>query len=228
MIFELAIALLAGSAAQQTVPMVERTEQVELNMSRRRGGSNAWEAGEWSGTYSGFGTSSRMFGMRSRDMSRANLTINGPGFEDGEVAIACEGGQLDFSISFITFDHQDLSYLCTFTRAGQPIDSRFELALSSSGILSGLGRAERAGALRHDGRELRFETQRLSGPSLPTGRVPGYVIRTLNGEDIAGMDYRTFRSVFYLPPEGDPEREAAFLAALILATFMDPANTGSD
>lgn len=226
MIFELAFALAATAAAQDGAAMTERTEQVELRLSRRDG-ANVWEAGPYSGSFRVGGRSTRLFGMRSSDIARATLTVNGPGFENGEVTIQCDGGQLDFTVAFITFDHEDLSYVCTFERGGQAIDSRFELALSSSGFFSGLGRAERAGGVRHEGREVRFETQRLSGAALPTGRVPGYVIRSLDGEDIAGMDYRVMRPMLYLPAEGDPDREIALLTALVLATFTDPANSGN-
>lgn len=226
MILELALAFAAGTAVQDGTPMIERTEQVELRLAREDG-TNVWTAGAWNGTFRTGGRSTRLFGVRSSDIARATLTVNGPGFEDGEVTITCDGGQLDFTVGFITFDHEDLSYVCSFERGGQPLDSGFELALSSSGFFSSLTRAERAGGVRHEGREIRFETQRLSGPALPTGRVPGYVIRSLNGADIAGMDYRVMRPMFYLPAEGDPDREIALLTALILATFIDPANSGN-
>lgn len=218
-------ALVITAAPALAQDMQERTEQVELRLSRDDG-QNVWAAGPWNGTFSFGGRSSRLFGVRSSDIARASLTVNGPGFEDGQVSIDCDGGQLDFSISFITFDHQDLAYTCTFSRNGEPIDSRLELALSSSGLFRGLGRAERAGAARHGGQTVNFETRRLSGGRLPTGRVPGYVIR--DGEyEIGGMDYRVMRPLFFLPPEGDPKREIVLLTALILATFTDSANSGN-
>ena len=90
--------------------------------------------------------------------------------------------------------------------------------------MMGLGRHERAGELHWNDEVYQFETRRLSGPRLPTGRVTGYVIRH-EGRDIAGMDYRMFQPMLWLPAEGDPHREAALVAAMSLALFMDPANT---
>jgi hypothetical protein len=64
----------------------------------------------------------------------------------------------------------------------------------------------------------------LSGIGLPTGRVPGYVIRDENGVAIAGMDHQRAQPLLYLPPEGHEDREAALIATLAVGFFMDPAN----
>lgn len=217
------LACVLTTAISAADDLQDRTEEVELRLARDDG-QNVWTAGPWNGTFSASGRSTRLFGVRSSDISRASLTINGPGFEDGEVAVECEGGQLDFSISFITFDHDDLAYTCSFSRNGEALDSSLELALSSSGLLRGLGRTERAGATRYEGRIVNFETQRLSGVGLPSGRVPGYVIR--DGDlEIGGMDYGIMRPTLFLPPEGDDNREIVLVTAIILATFIDPANS---
>lgn len=53
--------------------------------------------------------------------------------------------------------------------------------------------------------------------------MPGYFIRNCD-TDIGRMDYRTMRSQFCLPPEGDPDRQLVLLATAILATFSDSVN----
>ena len=202
--------------------MTASADQVELRLSRSDG-QNIWEAGPYSGTFQVRGSASNIMNIRTRNRAQAELTVNGPEFSDGEIGIACSGGQGELSLGWITFDRDELSYVCTFTRGGVNIDARLELALERRGGLFSMGRNDRAGALSYEGGELRFRTERLSGAAFPTGRVPGYAISS--GQDVvAGMDYRVLRPLIYLPPEGDDDREAAFLAALILALFMDPAN----
>ena len=216
-----------GLAAQPAgdVPLTERTEAVELHYGREDG-RNTWRAGGYSGTWSGRGSSSNVFGVRTRSRSRVELTFAGDGSGGSPLTVSCTGGESEFTLAWITFDKQDLSYACNFSRDGEPVpDSRFELALQRRGLM-GMGRNERAGEMHHAGHVLRFETQRLSGVAFPSGRVPGYVIRA-DGRDVGGMDYGVMRSTLYLPPDGDPQRESVLLAALILATFMDPANTGN-
>lgn len=214
-----------GLAAENTaaLPMIERTERLEIDRFRqdRR---NQWRAGEWTGQWSGMGTSSSGFG-RQRNYSRASFTVTGPGFESGMVTADCEGGQLDWDFLWIEWAHEDLAYVCTFSRDGVLIeDARFELALERSRGFAGMGRNERAGQITYGGQTLRQRTQRLSGAAFPSGRVPGYVI--LDGdEEIGGMDYGVFKSKLYLPPEGAQTRAIALLAGLAVAHFMDPANS---
>lgn len=57
--------------------------------------------------------------------------------------------------------------------------------------------------------------------------MPGYLTRDEAGRDIAGMDHRMMRPLLYLPGEGDLYNEIALIAAVTLATFMDPANMGN-
>lgn len=221
MIAALLAALSVGQAAE-TAPMTERTDRLDLSLSREDG-QNIWRAGPYSGAWSGRGTAMNVMNIRRRNTARVELSFAGPGFEAGPVQLSCAGGDSEFELFWITWERSDLAYACTATRDGAALDTRFELALQRGRGFMGRARNERAGELRHDGQVVQFETQRLSGVSFPSGRVPGYVIRS-DGREIAGMDYGVMRPTVYLPPEGDPEREIALIAAIVLATFFDPAN----
>lgn len=213
-----------GLQAGDDVPVTERTEEVEVRYGREDG-RNTWQAGELHGTWSGMGSYRNLFGVSERRRTRAEITVAGGSFGDTPLEISCSGGESELSLGWITFDKQDLVYSCTFTRNGETLDSRFELALQESGLF-GMGRNERAGEFHHDGTTLQFETQRLSGVGFPSGRVPGYVIRQ-DGADVGGMDYGVMRSRVYLPGETNPLREPVTVAAIVLALFFDPANTGN-
>jgi hypothetical protein len=211
-------------AAQAAVPVTERTEAVEVRYGREDG-QNVWQAGELHGTWSGMGSYRNLFGVSERRRTSANITVSGGSYADAPLSIRCSGGESELSLGWITFDKQDLVYSCTFSQNGETLDSRFELALQESGLF-GMGRNERAGEFHHDGATLQFETQRLSGVAFPSGRVPGYVIRH-EGEDVGGMDYGVMRSRVYLPGADDPLREPVTIAAIVLALFFDPANSGN-
>lgn len=217
--------LLGQDAAAQG--MMASTEPVELRASRE-GGQNVFRAGPWSGTFTAGGMNTNIMGIRSLDRVRNAFTLDGPGFEDGPLEVECAGRESSLTI-IITWQRERLSYACTFSRNGEPIEgSGFALAFSRSGGFRGVGRTERAGEITYAGRTLHFETHRLSGGiGLPTGRVPGYMIRTVNGEPVGGMDYRAMRPLLHVPHAGDENRQTAMLAALILAMFMDPANTSN-
>ena len=207
---------------QDVAPMIERTQSHEIRYGRSDG-VNTWEAGPYSGTWSGRASSMNVMNVRRRNATRTQLTVNGPGFEDGTVSLSCAGGESEFELFWITWDRQQLSYVCTISRNGEPIDSRLELAFQRGRGLLGAGRNERAGQMVHEGQTVQFETQRLSGIAFPSGKVPGYVVRA-DGREIAGMDYGVMRSTLYLPDDDDPYREIALLTTIALATFFDPAN----
>lgn len=212
----------AQEAPQDAVPMIERTQSYEIQYGRSDG-NNTWAAGPYSGTWSGRGASSNVMNMRRRNTTRTELTVNGPGFEDGTVSLSCAGGEFEFELFWITWQRDRLSYRCEISRNGEPIDSHFDLAFQRGRGLVGRARNERAGQMVHEGQTVQFETQRLSGFGFPSGRVPGYVVR-VDGYEIAGMDYGVMRSTIYLPDEDDPYREIALLTTIALATFFDPAN----
>jgi hypothetical protein len=219
----LAVTLAAAQEApQDVVPMIERTQSHEIRYGRSDG-SNTWSAGPYSGTWSGRASSMNVMNIRRRNTTRTQLTVNGPGFEDGTVSLSCAGGEFEFELFWITWERERLSYVCEISRNGEPIDSRFELAFQRGRGLLRAGRNERAGQMVHEGQTVQFETQRLSGIAFPSGKVPGYLVRA-DGHEIAGMDYGVIRSTLYLPDDDDPHREIALLTTIALATFFDPAN----
>jgi len=218
-------ALMAQDAGAQA--MMAGAEPVELRASRE-GGRNVYRAGPWSGTFSASGVNTRIMEIRSVDRVRSTITVEGPGFEDGPLTIDCAGRES--STTFITtWQRERLTYACRFSRHGETLDGAgFELAFARSGGLLAYARTERAGFINLDGSTLRFETRRLSGGGgLPTGRVPGYILKTPGGRDVGGMDYRMLRPMLYLPHDGEEDRQIAFVAALILALFLDPANNNN-
>ncbi len=220
MIIEALVSALSLAQAGDVEAMTASAQQVEMRLYREDG-ENRWSAGPWGGTWSGRGTAMNILNIRRRETARMELGVAGPGF-DSPLTLLCAGGQSELELFWITWDRDDLAYTCDGDDG-----ARFELALQNSGGLFGRARNERAGELRYGGRTVRFETQRLSGVAFPSGRVPGYVIRDEAGNAIAGMDYRVMRPLLYLPAEDHPDREAALVAAVTLATFFDPANMGN-
>lgn len=211
-------AVLAMSALQS---IAEITQETPLELSRRDG-ANVWQADEYSGQFSSSGTTIEVFEVRSVDRARSGFTVSGPGIE-GEISAACAGRQARIHLDWVTFEQDRLSYACDYVQDAETLNAGLYLVLQRRGLF-GLARNERAGEFSWNGESYRFETRRLSGPALPTGRVPGYVI-SHRGVEIAGMDYGVMRPKLYLPAVGSPHREAALVASLSLAFFMDPANT---
>lgn len=207
--------------------MIARTEAVQTDLNPRFRGMGQWSAAEFTGEERRRASRGNVFGsLFSGAGAEAQWTVTqGGSFTDAPIAATCEGGQSQFQFGWIGFDRNELGFICTFTRAGAATEDRFELAISHSrNPLRQLMANERAAELHWEGRILRLETARLSGVGLPTGRVPGYVIRDENGIAIAGMDYQRAQPLLYLPPVGSADREAALIAALSVGFFMDPAN----
>lgn len=226
-----AAAILAASAQDDSVnpieEMIARTEAVQTDLNPRFRGMGPWTAAEFSGEERRRASRGNVFGdMFSGQGARAQWTVTqGGSFTESPIAAECEGGQSQFQFGWVGFDRNELSFVCTFTRSGVAVEDRFELAVARSrNLLRQLVANERAAELHWQGRVLRLETARLSGVGLPTGRVPGYVIRDETGVAIAGMDYQRAQPLLYLPPEGSEDREAALIATLAVGFFMDPAN----
>lgn len=230
---ETVVAALVLSATVQEEPvdpiqeMIARTEAVQTDLSPRFRGMGEWTAAEFAGEERRRASRGNVFGdMFSGQGARAQWTVTqGGSFAQAPVAAQCEGGQSQFQFGWVGFDRNELSFVCTFTRAGEAVEDRFELAVSRSrNILRQLAANERAAELHWQGRVLRLESARLSGVGLPTGRVPGYLVRDEEGIAIAGMDYQRAQPMLYLPPEGSEDREAALIATLAVGFFLDPAN----
>lgn len=216
----LTILVAATLQAQAAVPVVE------YRMDRtRRDGDNHWSLGPWSGTFGGLARRGSLIPGRDYNFSRASYTAHGPGFEDGEIGVRCEGRESAFAIGWIEFDRDELVYGCDFYRDGAPIDSQFELVFTRrGGFLSRLARAGRAGEIRYEGVTVRFETMEMGAGALMGQNVRGYVLRDAAGAEIGTMEYGMMAPTLVLPGDGSPDQEAALLAALALAFFMDPAN----
>lgn len=227
----LVAAALSASVQEDTIDpieqMIARTEAVQTDLNPRFRGMGPWSAAEFAGEERRRASRGNVFGnMFSGRGARAQWTvIQGGSFTDAPIAATCEGGQSQFQFGWVGFDRNELGFICTFTRGETAVEDRFELAVSRSrNPLRQLMANERAAELHWQGRILRLETARLSGVGLPTGRVPGYVIRDESGTVIAGMDYQRAQPLLYLPPVGSEDREAALVAALSVGFFMDPAN----
>jgi hypothetical protein len=214
----------AQTAPDPAVPMVQRTEKLKLQ--GRRGESllrPGYAVGEYTGSAKSVAKSVKALGSYSKDSMKTSFSVTAPGWT-APVDGACEGGQGRIGLGWITFDHDDLLYVCTYGQGGTPLKAAMSLALSKGSFLGNLSQPQRAGELQYQGITLRAQTKRLGG--LPfggagKGGVMGYVI-TRDGVEVGGVDFNGFAPVFYLPPKGAPDRDAVAVFALTLFNFQDP------
>lgn len=222
-----ALAVAAPAHAQTMAAVLAgKAEAVEMKQRRVQGLLGyGFDIAEYAGE-----TSSRSFSLRalgdgvSRDIAKTDFKLQGGGIQPA-LSASCRGGQSLTRLLWITWDRDNLAYTCTFSRDGAPAgEASFELALQKAGVMARLSQPQRAGEVTLNGRTLRFQTQRIGGMSLPTGRVAAYVI-SRGDEPIGGVDFNRLGTPrVYLPPKGSPDRDAAALAAAALITFVDPAN----
>lgn len=220
----LAAALLATPAIAQDVPVTERTERIGLEGRR---GPSLLQPGFAVGEYAGHSTQ-RASAMRlpwaSSDRAASDTQINAP---FGQVTANCDGGQSHKSILGIQFDTEDLAYVCRYVGAA-PSNAAMSLVLSrGGGGLGGLMRRmqqpQRVAEMSWGDVVYRAETRRLGGLPIGGGRVMGYVI-SRDGRDVGGVDMNGMRPTFYLPHQGEADRDAVAIFALSLWAFRDPAN----
>lgn len=213
-----------ASAPDSATPMMQRTEKLKLQ--GKRGESllrPGYAMGEYTGSAKASAKSVKALGSYSKDSMKTAFSVVAPGWT-APVEAACEGGQGRIGLGWITFDHDDLLYVCTYSRAGTPVKAAMSLALSKGSFLGALSQPQRAGELQYEGITLRAQTKRLGG--LPfggagKGGVMGYVI-TRDGVEVGGVDFNGFVPTFYLPPKGAPDRDAVAVFALTLFYFQDP------
>lgn len=214
----LALTPVVASAQEASVPMRDRTERIGL--AGRRGPSlfrPGFAVGEYNGWASMRDNEVRL-PWQSRDFTSAELSIVTPG---GEVTASCGGGQGHRNILGITFDREPISYDCDYAGAA-PADAAMGLALSRGSFMARIQQPQRAGFLMWNGVEYRTETRRIGG--LPFGNgVLGYVI-SRDGVEVGGVELNGLRPIFYLPPQGSPDRDAVAVFAVSLWAFRDPAN----
>ena len=111
-----ALLVLAGGVHAQT-PMTESTEQLQLKPRRVPGLLGyGYDLGEYRGETSTRSSSFRAFGTAiSRDTARTKFTVESPNISPGLQA-ECAGGQKRTQLGWISFEREDLSYVCTFAR----------------------------------------------------------------------------------------------------------------
>ncbi|MEJ2817098.1 hypothetical protein [Caulobacter sp. CCG-8] len=212
------------AAPDPAVPMVQRTEKLKLQ--GRRGESllrPGYAVGEYTGSAKAVGKSVKALGSYSKDSMKASFSVAAPDWS-APVEGSCEGGQGRIGLGWITFDHDDLLYVCTYSQGGAPLKAAMSLALSKGSFLGNLSQPQRAGEMQYQGITLRAQTKRLGGlPFGGAGRggVMGYVI-TRDGVEVGGVDFNGLAPVFYLPPKSAPDRDAVAVFALTLFNFQDP------
>jgi hypothetical protein len=223
-ITSVAVLAFSGVALAQdaSVPFQDRTER--LNLEGRRGPSlfrPGFAVGEYTGAATARSSSTRM-PFRSRDFSSAGFDV---ATSAGPVTGACEGGQSHVSFAWITFDRDELSYVCRYSGAA-PANAQLSLAVSRGGLLQRLQQPQRAGELTWGDTTIRAETRYVDGlPWTGGGSVIGYVF-TRDGVDVGGLALSGMRPTFYLPPQGSPDRDAVAVLALSLYFFQDPGRGG--
>jgi hypothetical protein len=221
----LVMVLIAASPGAAQTPMTETTQQLQLKPRRVPGLLGyGYDLAEYTGETATRSSSFRALGQAiSRDSARTRFKVSSPTIPEMEAQ--CSGGQRRTQLGWITFEREDLSYACAFTRDGQPApDVSFELALQKAGLLARMSQPQRAGEMTYGGQTIRVQTQRIGGVPLPTGRIAGYVFLK-DGKEIGGIDFNRIMSpAIYLPQPGSPDRDIAALAALSILFFADPAN----
>ncbi len=215
---------LAGTAAMAapdaSVPLKDRTEKVSL---KGRKGESLFRPGFQVAEYAGGATakvrSIDVPGFHASDKMKTDFDMSSPSL--GQITGSCAGGESRTGLGWITFDKDDLVYACSFG-GGAPAGSTFNLALSEGSWKSRLQQPQRAGELRWGRSVIRAETKRVGGLPWAGGRVMGYVF-TKDGVEIGALDI-TVAPTFYLPPKGDPDRDAVAVLGATIFLFQDPAN----
>ncbi|MEH6663819.1 MAG: hypothetical protein V7678_03120 [Brevundimonas sp.] len=215
---------LSGAALAQDAPAPFQDRTERLNLEGRRGPSlfrPGFAVGEYAGAATARSSSSRM-PFRSRDFASAGFEVSTGA---GQVTGQCEGGQSHVSFAWITFDRDELGYVCSYSGAA-PANARLSLAVArGGGFLQRLQQPQRAGELTWGDTTIRAETRYVDGLPWGGGNVIGYVF-TRDGVDVGGLALGGLRPTFYLPPQGSPDRDAVAVLALSLYFFQDPGRGG--
>jgi hypothetical protein len=222
-----ACAVLLGSgpvlaAPDAVTPLLQRTEK--LTLKGRKGESllrPGYAVGEYVGGATSVSRSVDIPGFHASDRLKTDFSIEAPSL-GGKVSGACAGGESRTGLGWITFDRDELNYACAYMGGGAPGGAAFTLALSKGSWKARLQQSQRAGELRWGKATYRAETKRVGGLPFAGGRVMGYVF-TRDGVEVGALDI-TMVPTFYLPPKGDPDRDAVAVMAISLFFFQDPAN----
>lgn len=205
-----------------SVPVIQRTEKITLK--GRKGESllrPGFAVGEYVGGAKASASSVRVPGFHTRDKAKVSFGVDAPSL-GGAVTGSCAGGESRTGLGWITFKEDKLRYVCGYEGAGVAPGSAFNLALSEGSFLQRLQQPQRAGELTWGKSVIRAQTKRVGGLPWAGGRVMGYVF-SKDGVEIGALDIGIVPT-FYLPPKGDPDRDAVAVLALSIFFFQDPAN----
>ena len=226
----LTLAALPAAAQAPEAPVTERTQKLSLKPHRVKGMllGYGYTVGEFTGQVRTRSQSIRAV-VFNADSARTTFTVGKVGAPEAAAPIraACDGGQSKLTIAWITFDRDDLAYICRFE--GGPPDADFALALSKGSLLGRLAQPQRAAELTWNGTTVRAHTKLMGGIGMALlggGKTVSYIITNLDGREIGALMRGPMQPTFYLPREGDPDREAAAMMALSLFFFADPADRG--
>lgn len=213
-----------AAAPDASIPLLQRTEKLTL---KGRKGESLFKPGYAVGEYVGGATSKTRSvdvpGFHASDKMKTDFTVEAPTLS-GRVSGACAGGESRSGIGWITFDKDDLRYVCTYEGANVVPGSSLILLLSKGSWKAQLQQPQRAGEFRWGSTVIRAQTKKVGGVPWAGGRVMGYVF-TKDGVEIGALDIAGIVPTFYLPPKGDPDRDAVAVLAISLFFFQDPANS---
>jgi hypothetical protein len=225
-----AVPAVAAPPQATEAPVTERTQKLSLKPHRVKGMllGYGYTVGEFTGQVRTRTQSMRAVVFNS-DSAKTTFTVGRTGAPETTPTIkaACDGGQSKLTIAWITFDRDDLAYICRFE--GGPADADFALALSKGSLMGRLAQPQRAAELTWKGTTVRAHTKLMGGVGMALlggGKTVSYVITNKDGREIGALMRGPLQPTFYLPREGDPDREAAAMMALSLFFFADPADRG--
>lgn len=213
---------LAGQALAAGDPLIEHAEKLQLKPHRVKGLllGYGYDLGEYSGEVRSQAKSVRG-PLFSSDKAKSVFTIASPRWPT-PVTVTCGGGENRLGLGWIDFKRQDLTYVCGFE--GGPAGAAFALALNDAPLMAKLYQPQRAAELSFGGTTLRAVTRKVEG-AMPFGGGRTLSYRISKGDqEVAGLVRGVLQPTFYLPPAGDPDRDAAAVMALTLAFFQDPSD----
>ncbi len=202
----------------------ERTEAVPIT-GIGGGNQGSYRAAEYSGTYHRSETRLALGGIIDRRGGFTRFTLNGPALS-GPLAADCAIRGTAITLDIGDFRTRPVSYRCDFTVGGSAIPARFELQQAITGPAGALSVEERRGEIALDRVVLQFRSVHTAASGgLPTGAPLGYVF-TLAGRPVGAVGTNGGRVVHLPTGEDVAVRRAVMVAALAIALFRDPAESG--
>lgn len=229
----LGCAAFAATAAPETARMAMPPEfavSAERSPASGFGGLNrgAYRLADFGGEFTRIESRWAVFDpLFAASRAKSSFSLQGPGF-DSIVAAECRMREGTVTIGILTFDPKKMTYQCSFTRAGLPMDATFVLGeLKPENMRARvLARAERGGEALIDGVRVamrsvhRYEQSRLQSPT-PVGYLLSMDERTVAAIELTDVNPTVFIDST-MPLE---RRNAALIVALALAVLRDPENS---